>query len=199
MIPMLRRGTSEGDCKMSGWKFPQYAMMTFTAMLLLAGCVSQKKYDTLDAEYQQLNQTMSAEVAANQMQITRLRDAIKVTVNNELLFPSGDWQMPAEAQQTIGKIVPILAPKQQAKIQVNGYTDNVPIGPGLMRQGITSNLELSQKRADTVMQFLIAQGVNPSLVSAQGFGEKDPVASNDTPEGRAQNRRVELTLAGAGN
>ena len=74
----------------------------------------------------------------------------------------------------------------------------VPIGPGLMRQGITSNLELSQKRADTVMQFMIAQGVNPSLVSAHGFGEQDPVASNDTPQGRAQNRRVELTLAGSG-
>ena len=183
---------------MSRWKFPQYATMTFTALLLLAGCVSQKKYDTLDTEYQQLNQTMSAEIAANQMQITRLRDAIKVTVNNELLFPSGDWQMPAEAQRTLSKIVPILAPKQQAKLKVNGYTDNVPIGPGLMRQGITSNLELSQKRADTVMQFLISQGVKPSLLSAKGFGEADPVASNDTPQGRAQNRRVELTLAGSG-
>ncbi|HEY5871402.1 MAG TPA: OmpA family protein [Candidatus Tectomicrobia bacterium] len=58
---------------------------------------------------------------------------------------------------------------------------------------------LSQKRADTVTQFMIAQGVNPSLVSAQGFGEANPVASNDTLEGRAKNRRVELTLAGAGN
>jgi len=173
--------------------------MTFTAMLLLAGCVSQQKYDALEARYRQLNQTMSTEIAANQMQITRLQNAIKVTVNSELLFPSGDWQMSAEAQQTISKIVPILAPKQQTKIRVNGYTDNVPIGQGLMRQGITSNLELSQKRADNVMQFMIAQGVNPSLMSAQGFGEKDPVASNDTPEGRAQNRRVELTLAGSGN
>ena len=66
--------------------------------------------------------------------------------------------------------------------------DEIRFGPGLMRQGITSNQELSQKQADTVMQFLIAQG----------FGEADPVASNDTPEGRAQNRRVELTLAGSG-
>ena len=66
-----------------------------------------------------------------------------MTVNDELLFPSGDWQMPAEAQQTIGKIVPILAPMQQTRIMVNGYMDNVPIGPGLMRQGITSNQELS--------------------------------------------------------
>jgi chemotaxis protein MotB len=173
--------------------------MTFIAMLLLAGCVSQQKYDALDAEYQQLNQTMSAEVATNQMQITWLQNAIKVTVNSELLFPSGDWQMPVEAQQTIGKIVPILAPKQQTKIKVNGYTDNVPIGQGLMRQGITSKLELSQKRADNVMQFMISRGVNPSLVSAQGFGEKDPVASNDTSEGRTKNRRVELTVAGSGN
>ena len=84
------------------------------------------------------------------------------------------------------------------KIIVNGYTDNVPIGPGLMRQGITSNEVLSQKRADNVMQFMISRGVKPSLLSARGFGEADPVASNDTPEGRAQNRRVELTLAGSG-
>jgi len=81
---------------------------------------------------------------------------------------------------------------------VNGYTDNVPIGPGLMREGVTSNEVLSQKRADTVMQFMTSRGVKPSLVSAWGFGEADPVASNDTPEGRAQNRRVELTLAGSG-
>jgi len=173
--------------------------MTFTALLVLAGCVSQQKYDALDTEYQQLNQTMSAEVAANQMRITRLQNAIKVTINSELLFPSGEWQMPVEAQQTISKIVPILAPQQQTKIQVNGYTDNVPIGPGLMSQGITSNLVLSQKRADNVMQFMISQGVNPNLVSARGFGDADPVASNDTPAGRAQNRRVELTVAGPGN
>ena len=82
---------------------------------------------------------------------------------------------------------------------VNGYTDNVPIGPGLMRQGITSNLVLSQKRADNVMNFMVSQGVNSSLVSAQGFGDANPVASNDTAEGQAQNRRVELTLAGSGN
>ena len=181
---------------MSGSKFPQYATMTFSAMLLLAGCVSQQKYDSLDTEYQQLNQTMSSEVASNKMQITRLQDAIKVTVNSELLFPSGGWQMSADAQQTMGKIVPILAPQQQSKIKVNGYTDNVPIGPGLMKEGITSNLVLSQKRADNVMQFMISRGVNPSMVSAQGFGESDPVASNDTPEGQAKNRRVELTVAG---
>src|SRR5438046_635828 len=172
-------------------------MITLAVLGWVAGCVSQQKYDALQSRYDQLNQTMSSEIGANQMHIERLQNAIKVTVNDQLLFPSGDWQMPVTAQQTIAKMVPILAPMQQTKIMVNGYTDNVPIGPGLMRQGITSNLVLSQKRADNVMTFMTSQGVNPSLVSAQGFGDADPVASNDTPAGQAQNRRVELTLAGS--
>jgi chemotaxis protein MotB len=187
-------------------KFGQIVAITFAVMFGLTGCVSQQKYeaqqqkyDALQARYDQLNQTMSSEIGAKQMHIERLQNAIKVTVNDQLLFPSGDWQMPDTAQQTIAKMVPILAPMQQTKIMVNGYTDNVPIGAALKRQGISSNLVLSQKRADNVMQFMIARGVNPALVSAQGLGDADPVASNDTPEGQAQNRRVELTLAGSGN
>ena len=182
------------------------------ALLLVAGCVSQSKYDEsqqnladsqqknadLEQEYQQLNQSMSAEVGAKQIQITRLQNAIKVSVNSELLFPSGGWEMPDEAKQSIAKIAAILAPHQKTKINVNGYTDTTPIGPGLIKQGITSNLILSQKRADNVAQFMIAQGVNPSLVVAFGYGEANPVASNATAAGRAQNRRVELTLANSG-
>jgi chemotaxis protein MotB len=184
---------------MSKLKIAQRATMAFTALLLLAGCVTDKKYDALEGRYQQLNQTMSSEIANNQMQITRMQGAIKVTVNGELLFPSSGWQMLATAQQTIAKMAPILAPMQQTKIVVNGYTDNTPIGPELMREGVTSNVVLSQRRADNVMNFMVSQGVNPSLVSAQGFGDANPVAPNDTAAGRAQNRRVELTLAGSGN
>jgi chemotaxis protein MotB len=167
--------------------------------LLLAACVSEQKYDALQTRYNQLQETMSSEIGADQMHIERLQDAIKVTVNSELLFPEGGWRMPASAQQTMSKMIPILAPMQQTKIVVNGYTDNVPIGPELAREGVTSNLILSQKRADNVMNFMTSQGVNPALVSAQGFGDTDPVASNDSATGRAQNRRVELVLAGSGN
>jgi chemotaxis protein MotB len=169
-----------------------------TATLLLGGCVSQQKYNALDQEYQQLQQSMSSEVGSQKMQITRLQNAIKVSVNGELLFPSGGWEMSDQAKQTIAKMASILAPQQTTKINVNGYTDDTPIGPGLMKQGVTSNLILSQRRADNVMQYMISQGVNPNLVSAQGFGEADPVASNATPQGKAQNRRVELTLANTG-
>src|SRR6516165_3351482 len=196
---MNEHGALEESTKVSALNFSHGVAMTVFVMLLLSGCVSQQKYDALQARYDQLNQTMSSEISAKQMHIERLQNAIRVTVNDDLLFPSGDWQMPVQAQQTMGKMIPILAPMQQTKIMVNGYTDNVPIGPGLKRQGITSNLILSQKRADNVMNFMVSRGVNPALVSAQGFGDADPVASNDTPEGRAQNRRVELTLAGSGN
>jgi chemotaxis protein MotB len=182
---------------MSGSHFAHRTTM-FVVLMSLIGCVSQQKYDALQARYDELNQTMSSEINSKQMHVERLQNAIRVTVNDQLLFPSGDWQMPQTAQQTIAKMVPILAPMQQTRIMVNGYTDNVPIGAGLKRQGITSNLILSQKRAETVMNFMVSQGVNPNLVSAQGFGEADPVASNDTADGREQNRRVELTLAGSG-
>jgi chemotaxis protein MotB len=87
-----------------------------------------------------------------------------------------------------------LALAQGHMLYVSGFTASTPIGPELAAQGITANLVLSQKRADSVMQFLISQGVNPNLVVAKGFGDADPVASNATPEGRAQNRRVELSL-----
>jgi chemotaxis protein MotB len=88
-----------------------------------------------------------------------------------------------------------LAPTQQNKIVVTGYTDNAPIGPQLKSQGIASNQVLSQKRAEAVMQYLISQGLKPDLVTARGLGESDPVAANDTAQGRAKNRRVELSLA----
>ncbi|MBV9685904.1 MAG: OmpA family protein, partial [Alphaproteobacteria bacterium] len=83
------------------------------------------------------------------------------------------------------------------KLVVAGYTDNTPIGPALRAQGVTSNEELSQKRAEAVMQFLISQGVKPDLVSAKGFGDANPVASNGTAAGRAKNRRVDISLASA--
>jgi chemotaxis protein MotB len=118
------------------------------------------------------------------MQISRMQDAIKVSVNSELLFPSGGWEMSEGPRPSIAKIAAILAPHQTSKINVNGYTDSTPIGPGLKKEGITTNLILSQKRADNVMQYMISQGVKSNLVSAHGFGEADPVASNDTPRAR---------------
>ena len=162
------------------------------APLLLTGCVVWKSdYDAEVAKNQQLQQ----EIVANRAHITRLQDAIKYTVNSDLLFPSGGWQLSADGKDVIAKMAKMLAPGQQETLVVNGYTDNAPIGPALERAGVTSNLVLSQKRAETVMQYMISQGVRPELVSARGHGEADPIAANNTPKGRAENRRVEITIA----
>jgi chemotaxis protein MotB len=175
-------------------------LFPIVAPVLLSACVSQSSYDALQAQYQQAQQqnaALSAQVAADKAQICRLQGAIKYTVNSDLLFRPGDWQMAERGKQIIAGFAAKLAPTQQNKILVSGYTDNAPIGPALQRQGITSNEILSQKRAENVMEYVVSLGVKPDLVSAQGFGDSNPVASNDTAQGRAQNRRVELSLAGS--
>ena len=169
-------------------------LLPLLATVVLAGCgVSQSQYDALQAQNQQLQQ----QVAADQQHISRLQSAIKYTVNSDLLFPSGSWQISGDGKNIMAKMASQLASYQQDKLVVNGYTDNAPIGPALAREGVTSNEILSQKRADAVMQFLITQGVKQNLISAKGWGEANPIASNSTPKGRAQNRRVEITLAGS--
>ena len=168
------------------------------------------QYYNLQGQYKQLQQpsarqaaqssaeiaALQKELAADKVQVTRLQDAIKYTVNSDLLFQAGSWQMSTQGQQIIAKLAPRLAPFQQSKIVVHGYTDNAPVGPALQRQGIPSNEVLSHKRAEAVMQYLISQGVKPDVISARGFGAATPIAPNDTAQGRAQNRRVEVTLAG---
>ena len=161
---------------------------------MLTGCVVwQSDYDKLQAQ----NQQLQSQLTASQQQVGRLQGAIKYTVNSDLLFAPGSWQMKPQGQKIIADFAKKLAPTQQNRLMVSGYTDNAPIGPALAREGVTSNQELSQKRADAVKQYLISQGVKADLVAAQGLGDASPVAPNDTAQGRAQNRRVELSLVGS--
>jgi chemotaxis protein MotB len=194
------------------------------ASVPLSGCVSQGKYDDLQrqyttlqgqygdlqGQYKQLQQSSAAqaaqsaadlaaakkEAAAEKAQIGRFQEAIKFTLNSDLLFRPGSWEMSPRGKDLIAKLAPKLAPYQQNKLVVNGYTDNTPISPALKRQGVTSNEVLSQKRAEAVMDDLISAGVKPDMIAARGFGEASPIASNKTAQGRAKNRRVEVTLAG---
>jgi chemotaxis protein MotB len=156
--------------------------------LILSACVSQSQYDAAAAE----NQRLKAQLAAMQAEQKYVEAA-------DLLFPPGGYQLtPAGQAELANNIVPRLKGLQNAKVVVYGYTDNTPVGPELQRQGIPDNLVLSTRRAATVANFLISQGVNPNIVSAKGVGDTRPVASNDTPQGRAQNRRMEITVQGPG-
>ncbi len=102
-------------------------LLPLVTPVLLAACVSQSRYDSLAAQNQQLQQQVTAE----QAHVTRLQGAIKYTVNSDLLFAPGSWQMSANGKDIIAKMAKILAPEQQDKLLVNGYTDNAPIGPRL--------------------------------------------------------------------
>jgi chemotaxis protein MotB len=184
-----------------GTKLRIVSVLACFALFPLSACVSQSSYDALQAQNQQLqsqNQQLQSQVTATRAQVTRLQGAIKYTVNSDLAFQSGSWDISPAGEQIMARMASQLASTQQNPLVVNGYTDNAPIGAALRRRGVTSNLELSQKRADAVMQFLISHGVKADLLSAKGFGEADPVAPNTTPAGRSQNRRVEITLASQG-
>ena len=148
------------------------------AALVLAACVSQAAYDEQAAQLEQAQ----AQVAAQQAEIAKMQAENKRVMAGDLLFPEGSAELSAA-----GKVVVVY-----------GFTDNLPVGPALQRAGIADNLDLSSRRAATVAAFLQSQGVNPNILSAKGFGATHPVAPNDTPQGRAQNRRIEIVLEGTG-
>ena len=162
-------------------------LLPIVACLLLAGCVWKSDYEALQAQNQQLqsqNQQLQTQLSADRAQIGRLRGAIKYTVDSDLMFAPGSWEMSTQGQQIIAKMASQLAPTQQAKLVINGYTDNAPIGPELKRKEIASNLELSQKRADSVMQYIDLTGVNPELYG-QGHGRERPGCLKRVLQGRA--------------
>jgi len=178
--------------RLSAFKTIMPALM---ALMLLTGCVSEQKYDQLQTAYNQLQSRYTADEATIQL----LQGRLKVTMTDRILFSSGGYHIDRRAQEALGKMIPTLQGLQNTRIIVEGYTDTTPVGAELRRQGITTNLDLSSRRADTVADSLIRQGAPRNLVSADGRGEANPIAGNDTPAGRAQNRRIEITLVGPGN
>jgi flagellar motor protein MotB len=118
-----------------------------------------------------------------------------MTMAADLAFPSGGYTLTKAGKAKFDDIIPaIQALSPGSKVVVYGYTDNQPVGKALTSKGIVDNLDLSSKRANEVVRYLTSKGINPSVVSSKGRGDTHPVASNDTREGRAQNRRIELVV-----
>jgi chemotaxis protein MotB len=163
---------------------------------LLSACVSQKTYDQQVQKantYQQLDDQLKGEVAADQAQITQLQGLVRVTLANGILFPEGGWELDAKGKATLAKLAPVLKTFTGQTLVIKGYTDNVPIGPEL-RQRFPTNVDLSKARAQSVANELVAGGVPASMITVTGLGDADPAASNDTPQGRAKNRRVVMDI-----
>lgn len=111
-------------------------------------------------------------------------------LTDKLLFPSGQATLSPDAYPLLTRISRLIEIDKVHPVAVEGNTDNIPIHTG----AFPSNWQLSTARASTVVQFLISAGVAPSRLSAIGYAEQHPIASNSTTEGRARNRRVEIVL-----
>jgi chemotaxis protein MotB len=173
--------------------------MLLCSAALLSACVSQSQYQQQVQKtqtYQQLNDQLRAELAGTQAQVEQLQNLVKLTLANGILFPEGGWELSEPGKATLAKVAPALKGITGQRIVIKGFTDNLPIGPAL-RERFPSNIELSKARADAVAAFLTEQGVPTGLISTVGLGQAHPVASNETPEGRAKNRRVEIDIVEA--
>jgi outer membrane protein OmpA-like peptidoglycan-associated protein len=106
----------------------------------------------------------------------------------DILFATGRFDLRPSAREALAKFSGIVIAHPGLKMQVEGYTDSV--GSDM------SNQTLSENRASSVKAYLIGQGIDPTAITSTGFGKSNPVASNDTSEGRQQNRRVEIIISG---
>jgi outer membrane protein OmpA-like peptidoglycan-associated protein len=122
--------------------------------------------------------------------ILQTRDSARGLIVNmsDVLFDTGSYTLKPGAREKLAKISGILLAHPGLTLQIEGHTDSVG--------GDDFNQQLSERRADSVRDFLAEQGVPGSNITARGFGKMQPVASNDTPEGRQRNRRVELVVNG---
>jgi chemotaxis protein MotB len=142
-------------------------------------------------EYESLATSLDKEIRAGQVRLTELKGKLTVRLAEKVLFASGSATIGKDGRAALSKIAEAFRGVTGRIIRVEGHTDNVPIRTARF----PSNWELSAARAIAVVRLLQEDGVDPSLLGAAGYAENQPVASNDTSEGRAENRRIEISLA----
>ncbi len=154
----------------------------------------REKLDEIARTYEGLLEGLQQEVEAGRVAIRRLQGKLSVQVLDEILFDSGSAQIKPEGQEVLRRVGRVLKQQKDKGIVIEGHTDNVPIS-GALAERFPTNWELSTARATSVVRFLEDEvGIEPERLSAVGYGPYRPVASNDTPEGRARNRRIEIKL-----
>lgn len=127
----------------------------------------------------------------NDINIKVDKGVVYIDISDKLLFASGKYQVTSAAKQVLGKVAEVLKSQPDIEFMVEGHTDNVPYKNGVL----LDNWDLSVKRATAVVRILQKEyGLDPVKMAAAGRGEYNPIASNDTPEGRAANRRTRIVI-----
>jgi chemotaxis protein MotB len=155
--------------------------------------IKEEKVKEVSSTYEQLLQNMKSEIAQGQVTISELKGKLTVNMEAAILFDSGKADVKSNGLEILMKMVETLKSVKDKAIRIEGHTDNVQISGALTRQ-FPTNWELSASRAINVAKYLQQQGLDPANLSAAAFAEYKPVADNGTKEGRAKNRRIEITL-----
>ena len=193
------------------------AIIIAVSALMLGACVSQGKYNDLvkerdallknvsetgeqlssiksrtaeqEAMFSKLKHELSSELDSQKLTIRQMKTGINVALPEDILFPSGSANLKANGREVLGKVSEQLS-NTDYQIIVSGYTDNIPI----KTRRFPTNWDLAAARATNVVRLLEQHNVPADKLMAASFGENQPISSNDTPEGRKLNRRIEIHL-----
>ena len=150
--------------------------------------VTSTELSKLSGTYDGLVEDLEAEVASGQIEIEQLREGLRLNLSQSILFPSGSASLNRQGQSVLQTVAARLE-ELPNDIEVQGHTDNVAL------KGPRTNWELAAERSAQVVRLFANSGIDPRRLSVVSFGENAPIAPNDTPEGRAKNRRIEIRLA----
>lgn len=150
----------------------------------------RQQAEQMRAQAEKEKQDLRARLLQQLNTILATRDSARGLIANmsDVLFKSGSFELLPGARERLAKISGIVLAYPTLKLQVEGHTDSIGSDD--------YNQQLSEARAEAVRDYLIQQGISQGQITARGLGKTQPIASNDTPEGRQQNRRVELVLSG---
>jgi len=143
--------------------------------------------------YDNVVSELTEEIKKGEIAVRQLKDKLTLTMVEKILFDSGKADIKTNGKKVLDRVAEILKNITDKQIRIEGHTDNVPIGPVLAGK-FPTNWELSTSRATTVVRYLQEKGVSPAFLNAAGYSEYRPVESNETDEGKAKNRRIEIVL-----
>jgi chemotaxis protein MotB len=158
--------------------------------------VQQKESEVSELEKtrREIESSLKEQIAQKDIKLEEIEGKLKVTFVDKILFDSGSVMIKPKGQEVLLTLADSFRDRKDQNIAVEGHTDDVQIGAALLDR-FPTNWELSTARATAVVRFLQEKGnIEPERLTASGFSFYRPVATNDTPEGRKENRRIEIIL-----
>ena len=151
---------------------------------------AQAQAEARAAQFRKLVTQFKTLTDAGKLQVEIRENRMIVRLGDKILFDPGKTDLKPEGKDALRQVTEVLKSLPNRNYQIAGHTDNAPIKSAKFR----SNWDLSTARAVEVLNFMVSAGMEPKRVSAAGYAETSPVATNDTPENKAKNRRIEITL-----